>query len=107
MISIQNTTIDDLGFVYHLFEEAIHYQKKEGFPVWDGYDKNVLKADIKENLQYKIVEIIQLYAFLVFAFMILLFGEKKRKRTRFICIELWLIQNVKDRNNLVKCFLGQ
>ena len=56
MINIHNTTVDDLDFIYHLFDEAILYQKKKGFPVWNGYDKNVLKADVKNKLQYKITE---------------------------------------------------
>lgn len=56
MINIHNTTVDDLDFIYHLFDEAILYQKKKGFPIWNGYDKNVLKADAKNKLQYKITE---------------------------------------------------
>lgn len=56
MINILNTTVEDLDFIYHLFDEAILYQKNKGFPVWNGYDKNVLKADATNKLQYKIVE---------------------------------------------------
>lgn len=53
---IQNTTIEDLEFICHLFDEAINYQKSKGYPVWNGYDKNVLKTDIEKKLQFKIVE---------------------------------------------------
>lgn len=56
MINILNTTVEDLDFIYYLFDEAILYQKNKGFPVWNGYDKNVLKADATNKLQYKIVE---------------------------------------------------
>ncbi|WP_332452490.1 GNAT family N-acetyltransferase [Chryseobacterium aquaticum] len=53
---IQHTKIDDLEFICHLFDEAINYQKNKGYPVWNGYDKKVLKTDIKNKLQYKVVE---------------------------------------------------
>jgi len=38
-----------------LFDEAIAYQKKNRYPVWPGYDKNVLMNDIDNNLQFKLV----------------------------------------------------
>lgn len=50
-----NTTESDLKFVFHLFEEAIAYQKRKKYSVWDGYDKDSLKQDEKDGLQYKIV----------------------------------------------------
>lgn len=53
---IQNTNVEDLEFVCHLFDEAIKYQKDKGYPVWNGYDKDVLKTDIEKKLQFKIVE---------------------------------------------------
>ncbi|WP_223302283.1 GNAT family N-acetyltransferase [Flavobacterium branchiophilum] len=56
MKAIVNTTFSDLEFVYHLFESAIDYQKRKGFPVWNGFDKAVLKNDVKNSLQFKIVD---------------------------------------------------
>lgn len=53
--AIVNTEIKDLDFIYHLFDEAISYQRKNEYPVWIGYDKEVLIRDIKNKLQYKIV----------------------------------------------------
>ncbi|MEP6947931.1 MAG: GNAT family N-acetyltransferase [Ginsengibacter sp.] len=52
---IINTEIKDLPFIYSLFEEAISYQKRKGYPVWVGYDKEVLKREIENKQQYKIV----------------------------------------------------
>ena len=52
---IINTEKSDLDFIYHLFDEAIVYQKKNNFPVWPDYDKEVLKNDIENKLQYKII----------------------------------------------------
>ena len=49
---ILNTEIKDLAFIYHLFEEAMLYQKRNNYPVWAGYDKAVLDQDIKDCLLY-------------------------------------------------------
>ena len=52
---IINTEDADLAFIYHLFEEAIVYHKRNGYPVWRGYDKAVLDKDRAEKRQYKIM----------------------------------------------------
>lgn len=53
--TVENTQPSDLNFIYHLFDEAIVYQKKRGYPVWPAYDKEVLVRDIAEQNQFKIV----------------------------------------------------
>ena len=53
---IANTTSKDLPNIYSLFEQAIAFQKSNNYPVWNGYDKEVLQKDIKAKLQYKIIE---------------------------------------------------
>lgn len=52
---IIHTQKSDLPFIYSMFEDAIIYQKRNGFPVWPDYDKGVLDRDIEQKLQYKIV----------------------------------------------------
>ena len=52
---IINTTKHDLEFIYSLFEEAIAYQKRKNYPVWNGFDKDVLIKDVANKQQYKIV----------------------------------------------------
>ncbi len=52
---ILHTEIDDLPFIYELFEHSILYQEKKGFPVWKDYDKNAIVKDIENKNQYKIV----------------------------------------------------
>lgn len=52
---IVNTTNNDLEFIYSLFEEAIAYQKRKNYPVWNGFDKDVLIEDVAKGRQYKIV----------------------------------------------------
>jgi len=53
--SVENTTMADLDFIYWLFEEAINYQKKNNYAGWNSYDKEYIKRDIENKLQFKIV----------------------------------------------------
>ena len=52
---IENTTHEDLKFVYELFDTSIVYQEKNGYPMWKNYDKNVLIRDVSNKQQYKII----------------------------------------------------
>jgi ribosomal protein S18 acetylase RimI-like enzyme len=52
---VEHTTIADLEIIYWLFDEALIYQQKRGFPVWNGYDKEVIKTDIEQRLQFKVL----------------------------------------------------
>ncbi len=52
---IENTVKSDLEFIYEMFDKAINYQKKNNFPVWPDYDKNTLRNDIEQMLQFKII----------------------------------------------------
>lgn len=52
---IINTTKQDLEFIYSLFEEAIAYQQRKNYPIWNGFDKDVLIKDVASKQQYKIV----------------------------------------------------
>jgi ribosomal protein S18 acetylase RimI-like enzyme len=52
---IVNTVKEDLPFVYQLFDEALIYQKRNNYPDWEGYDKDVFQEDIANHFQYKIV----------------------------------------------------
>ncbi len=53
---IVNTEKSDLEFSYWLFEEAIAYQKRKGYKVWNGYDKGILQSDVANRLHYKVTE---------------------------------------------------
>lgn len=53
---IVHTGKEDLVFIYWLFEEAIAYQKRKGYKVWNGYDKEILQADVENSLQYKVTD---------------------------------------------------
>jgi len=52
---IENATIEDLSFVYELFDQSIIYQEKKGYPVWKNYDKQTLINDVDNKHQYKII----------------------------------------------------
>ncbi len=52
---IQNTSPEDLPFIYQLFDQSILYQESKGYPVWKNYDKNALFRDVENKNQYKIV----------------------------------------------------
>jgi GNAT superfamily N-acetyltransferase len=54
-MTIENTTIGDLEFIYGLFDSAIAYQSRRKFPVWRGYDKSVLVKECADKNQYKIL----------------------------------------------------
>ena len=52
---IENTTPEDLLFVFELFDLSIVYQQQHGYPVWKNYDKATLINDVNNKHQYKIV----------------------------------------------------
>jgi mannose-6-phosphate isomerase-like protein (cupin superfamily) len=52
---IINATVEDLPIIYQLFEEAIHFQKKNNYVGWNSYDKDFIKADIHNGHLYKII----------------------------------------------------
>lgn len=51
---ILNTTTADLERIYWLFEEAIAYQKRNNYVGWNSYDKDFIKLDIEQKLQFKV-----------------------------------------------------
>lgn len=55
MISVVHTQITDLPQIFELFEHSIHYQEKNGYPVWRNYDKQAIVKDIETGNQYKVV----------------------------------------------------
>lgn len=54
--TIENTGHNDLAFVYGLFEQAIEYQKRNRFNVWNGYDKEALQSEMHRGLQFKVMQ---------------------------------------------------
>ncbi len=55
LCTVVNTQTADLPFIYRLFDAAIMYQKRNGYPVWPDYDKAVLQQDVVDQRQFKVV----------------------------------------------------
>jgi ribosomal protein S18 acetylase RimI-like enzyme len=55
LYEIRNTEFSDLAQIFELFEHSIHYQEKNGYPVWRDYDKGTIIKDIKNKNQYKVL----------------------------------------------------
>lgn len=47
--------MDDLDFIFGLFDQSIQYQEKHGYPVWRNYDKGAIIKDVENKNQYKVV----------------------------------------------------
>ena len=52
---IINTQATDLPFIYRLFDQAMRYQERNGYPVWPDYDREVLQQDIADRRQFKVM----------------------------------------------------
>lgn len=52
---IENTTPADLDLVLNLFDQAVAYQKQKNVPVYHIRQKEALRQDMANGLQYKVV----------------------------------------------------
>lgn len=59
---IEKTGSGDLMVIYQLFEQAIAYQKSNNYVGWNEYDKDFIKREIQNGLQYKIIQENQIVA---------------------------------------------
>lgn len=53
---VENSDLMDLDFICWLYDEAIKYQRRNNFVGWESIDKNHLKKEIENNLNYKIIQ---------------------------------------------------
>jgi ribosomal protein S18 acetylase RimI-like enzyme len=53
--NIVNTEKADLVQIHEFFAHSIAYQKANGYPVWENYDRGAIVRDIDEKNQYKAV----------------------------------------------------
>jgi ribosomal protein S18 acetylase RimI-like enzyme len=54
--AITNAIPDDLPKIYHLFEEAMRFQRANNYIGWSSYDKEFIQTDVQNNLLFKIVK---------------------------------------------------
>lgn len=55
-MEITNSLIHDLRTIFQLFDEAIAYQKKNGFQLWPQFSTELIETEIKEKRHWKIIE---------------------------------------------------
>ena len=54
--SIVNSEIEDLDFACYLFQEAIKYQKKHGYPEYRWDERTIQEEYIKKQQHYKLIK---------------------------------------------------
>ena len=54
--NVLNASLNDLPQIFHLFEEAIRFQKINHYIGWNSYDKAFLQTDIENGLLFKMVK---------------------------------------------------
>ena len=52
---IKNTELEDLDFACSLYDEAIKYQKRKGYPEYRWDDREVQKQYIEQGTHYKVI----------------------------------------------------
>ena len=53
---VVNTELSDVPLIVWFFEQAMKLNGRQGYKVWTTIDKTALQEDIKNNLQYKIMQ---------------------------------------------------
>lgn len=86
---IINATKHDLKFIYSLFEDAIAYQERKNYPVWNVFDKDVLIKDVANKQQYKIVIDKEIACVFSVCKSDPLICRKKKREMQFIFTGLW------------------
>ena len=56
MYLVKNTEITDFDFICWMYDEAIRYQKRNNYVGWESIDKEYLKNEIENGLNYKLIQ---------------------------------------------------
>ena len=54
-MEIQNSTIDDLEFIFDLYRSATAYQKERFISHWPEFDRDMVINEIAEKRQWKMI----------------------------------------------------
>ena len=54
-MKILNSTLEDVGTIFEIYDQATILQKQIGKKYWMGFEREMVKKEIKENRQWKIV----------------------------------------------------
>lgn len=55
-LQITNSDPADLDFIFKLFEDAVVYQKKNGYDLWPQFGRKLIETEIAEGRHWKISE---------------------------------------------------
>lgn len=55
-LTIVNSTIEDIDFIFQLFDQAIRYQKVNRYDLWPVFDRALIEKEISEHRHWKILE---------------------------------------------------
>ncbi len=56
MIEFLKSTMDDIDMIFHFYDLAIEFQKTVYDKQWEYFEKSMIESEIKNDLQYKMVE---------------------------------------------------
>ena len=56
MITIQNSTKDDIAEIFRLYELATVYQATKGSVVWPAFERGMVEKEVAENHQWKMMD---------------------------------------------------
>lgn len=52
---ITNSTPEDIGSIFHLYDQAVKFQKTVFDKHWQGFERDLIEQEIAESRQWKIV----------------------------------------------------
>lgn len=76
-MDIQNSSLNDIDTIFDLYDEAIEFQKTVFEKHWLGFERSMVKQEIQENRQYKIIIDGEIAGIFVLAFNDDLFWKEK------------------------------
>ncbi len=79
-MTICNSTLEDMSLIFKLYDQATAYQKTVFHKSWEGFDQTMVRAEINENRQWKIVIDGQIACIFALTFNDALFWKEKDKQ---------------------------
>lgn len=79
-MEIKNSTLEDIDTIFKLYDQATAYQKTVFHKSWEGFDREMVMTEIKENRQWKIVIDDKIACIFALTFNDALFWKEKDKQ---------------------------
>jgi hypothetical protein len=55
-VQVINSNYSDIEFIFQLFDSAIEYQKNNGYDLWPQFSRELIKTEISEGRNWKVIE---------------------------------------------------